>query len=99
MIARLERLWKVKVFKRSWVLCQNVEIDELVAVPKILDEIKAEELLWLSHLERIGDVCGIKRTYLGKKPGRRPCRSTQILFVLEMNYFKSINKHTINLMS
>ncbi|KAI5631634.1 hypothetical protein NE865_15650 [Phthorimaea operculella] len=57
----------------SWRVRKNRELEELVAEPNIIGEIKSARIRWLGHLERMGeDRAAVKRAYLGKPNGKRP---------------------------
>ncbi|XP_075979935.1 uncharacterized protein LOC142979060 [Anticarsia gemmatalis] len=56
----------------SWRIRKNAEIEELVANPNIIGEIKAHRLRWLGHVERMREDRSVKRAYLGRPTGRRP---------------------------
>ncbi|KAI5635541.1 hypothetical protein NE865_11715 [Phthorimaea operculella] len=56
----------------SWRVRKNRELEELVAEPNIISEIKSARIRWLGHLERMGEDRAVKRAYLRKPNGKRP---------------------------
>ncbi|KAJ0170766.1 hypothetical protein K1T71_013538 [Dendrolimus kikuchii] len=56
----------------SWRVRSNLEIENLVAEPNIIGEIKAHRLRWLGHVERMGEDRSVRKAYLGRPVGRRP---------------------------
>ncbi|XP_063362695.1 uncharacterized protein LOC134651523 [Cydia amplana] len=56
----------------TWRRRKNRELEELVAMPNIIGEIKATRLRWLSHLERMGEDRAVRRAYVGRPGGKRP---------------------------
>ncbi|KAJ0179056.1 hypothetical protein K1T71_005831 [Dendrolimus kikuchii] len=56
----------------SWRVRTNSEIEDLMAEPNIIGEIKSHRLRWLGHVERMEEDRGVKKAYLGRPVGRRP---------------------------
>jgi hypothetical protein len=56
----------------SWKKLHNDELRSLYSLPNIVRMIKSRSMIWVGHVERMGEGRDVYRIWVGRPEGKRP---------------------------